>query len=50
MSGFLKAINGDLNHQCTGRSAVARLARAIHLANDAGLEVPRIREIAADNK
>ena len=47
-SGFKEAIDGDLNHQCMGRSANARLARAISLANEAKLKVTKIREIAAD--
>ena len=47
-SGFKEAIDGDLNHQCMGRSATVRLARAISLANEANLEVPKIREIAAN--
>ena len=47
-AGLVEAINGDLNHQCMGRSATARLARAISLANDAKLDVSKIREIAAD--
>lgn len=47
IAGFVEAINGDLNHQCMGRSAPARLARAIALADDAGLTVTKIREISA---
>ncbi|HFE37579.1 MAG TPA: hypothetical protein ENK06_04040 [Gammaproteobacteria bacterium] len=47
MTGFLEAVNGDLNHQCMGRSAPARLARAIELADKAGLAVLKMREIAA---
>ena len=46
-AGFKQAVNGDLNHQCMGRSATARLARAISLANEAKLDVKKIREIAA---
>ena len=41
-------IDGDLNHQCMGRSANARLARAISLSNEAKLKVTKIREIAVD--
>ncbi len=47
-TGFLEAINGDLNHQCMGRSAPARLARAITLADEAGLPIKKIRRIAAN--
>ena len=47
-AGLVEAINGDLNHQCMGRSAAARLARAIALANEAELDITKIREIAAN--
>jgi len=47
LAGFVEAINGDLNHQCMGRSAAARLARAISLADEAKLDVTKIREIAS---
>jgi len=47
-AGFVEAINGDLNHQCMGRSAPVRLARAIVLADEAGLSVKKIRSIAAN--
>ena len=46
MEGLLEAINGDLVHGCMGRSAPARLARAIDFADQAGLEVPTLRDIA----
>jgi hypothetical protein len=45
--GMLTAFEGDPEHKCTGRSAPARLSRAIRQADDAGLDVPRLREIAA---
>jgi ketopantoate reductase len=44
--GMLTAFEGDPEHRCMGRSAPARLARAIRQADDAGLDVPRLREIA----
>ena len=47
IAGMLKAFDGDPNHGCTGRSAPARLARALQQADAAGLAVPRLREIAA---
>lgn len=47
IEGFVVAINGDLKHQCMGRSAPARLARAISLADEAGLTVKTLRDIAA---
>jgi ketopantoate reductase len=47
IEGMLRAFAGDPAHRCMGRSAPARLARALRQANDAGLEVPRLRQIAA---
>ncbi len=47
IKGFVRAINGDLEHKCMGRSAPARLARAITLADEAGLAVPKLRSIAS---
>jgi ketopantoate reductase len=44
---MLNAFDGDPDHTCTGRSAPARLARALQQADSAGLAVPRLREIAA---
>jgi ketopantoate reductase len=50
IAGMVEAIEGDLQHRCTGRSAPARLARAIEHADHAGLAVPRLREIQANMK
>ena len=47
ISAMLVAFEGDPDHQCMGRSAPARLARALQQAEAADLEVPRLREIAA---
>lgn len=47
LAGLLEAIEADLNHGCAGRSAPARLTRALHHADAAGLAVPALREIAA---
>jgi len=47
IAGMLEAFAGDPDHVCTGRSAPARLARALQQADAAGLAVPRLREIAA---
>lgn len=44
---MLVAFRGDPEHQCMGRSAPARLQRALNLAKQAGLEVPTLRDIAA---
>jgi len=48
IDGMVRAIRGDLNHQCMGRSAPARLANAIAHADEANLEVSKLREIAAE--
>lgn len=45
IDGMVEAIQGDLQHQCTGRSAPKRLARALACADEAGLKVPKLREI-----
>lgn len=47
LTGMLKAFAGDPDHGCMGRSAPARLARALQQADAAGLVVSRLREIAA---
>jgi hypothetical protein len=45
MEAMLVAIQGDLQHKCTGRSAPARLINALHHADEAGLAVPKLREL-----
>ena len=45
IDGMVNGINGDPDHKCTGRSAPARLEGMIELADEAGLAVPKIREI-----
>ena len=47
IAGMLEAFEGDPDHRCMGRSAPARLARALQQADAAGLAVPRLREITA---
>ena len=47
IEGMLRAFAGDPDHNCLGRSAPARLARALRQADDAGLEVPWLRLIAS---
>lgn len=49
IDGMVRAIQGDLGHQCMGRSAPARLANAIAHADAAQLAITRLREIAAEN-
>lgn len=45
IEGMVEGIRGDLEHKCMGRSAPARLARALEHADEAGLGVPKLREI-----
>ncbi|QKT04524.1 hypothetical protein HUS23_12265 [Ectothiorhodospiraceae bacterium 2226] len=49
IAGMVEAIEGDPEHKCMGRSAPARLTRALMHADAAGLEVPRLRAIAAEH-
>jgi len=48
IEGMLAAFDGDPGHGCMGRSAPARLARALSIADEAGLEIPDLRRIAAE--
>jgi len=45
IDGMVNGISGDPDHNCTGRSAPARLKRVIKLADEAGLAIPQIRRI-----
>jgi hypothetical protein len=47
VAGMLEAFDGDPQHSCTGRSAPARLARAIGHADEFGLAVPTLRALAS---
>ncbi|MCG6976119.1 MAG: hypothetical protein LJE56_06850 [Acidiferrobacterales bacterium] len=47
IEGMLDAFDGDPDHKCMGRSAPARLERALHQADEAGLAVAKLREIHA---
>jgi ketopantoate reductase len=47
IEAMTEAFDGDPAHKCMGRSAPARLARALAIADEHGLEVPTLREIAA---
>ncbi len=47
IDGMVHAFNGDLEHGCMGRSASARLERALKLAQEHGLELPKLKQIAA---
>lgn len=45
IDGFIEGITGDPDHKCKGRSAGGRLARMLAIADETGLDLPRIREI-----
>lgn len=45
IAGMLTAFDGDPDHNCMGRSAPARLERALQQADEAGLAIPKLREI-----
>ena len=45
IDAMLVAFKGDPDHGCMGRSAPARLTRAIEIADQNSLEVPTLREI-----
>jgi hypothetical protein len=46
LAGMLEAFEADPRHGCAGRSAPARLKRALHHADAAGLAVSTLRRIA----
>jgi hypothetical protein len=46
IAGMLEAFDGDPDHGCTGRSAPARLARALQHADAYGQNVPTLRSLA----
>jgi hypothetical protein len=48
IDAMLIAFDGDPEHGCTGRSATARLQRALQIADNAGLDVPTMRRIQAE--
>ena len=47
IAAMVYAFEGDPDHKCMGRSAPARLRRALELAQQHQLEVPRMKAIAA---
>lgn len=47
IEGVLEAFEGDPDHKCMGRSAPARLERALLQADEAGLAVHKLREISS---
>jgi len=48
IEGMLNAFDGDPEHACMGRSAPARLQRALRIADAAALEIPTLRRIAIE--
>lgn len=48
IAAMLIAFDGDPEHGCTGRSAAARLQRALQLADDADLELHTLHRIQAE--
>ena len=46
ITSMVKAFEGDPEHKCMGRSAPARLQRALELADNFELGLPRLRGIA----
>ena len=46
IEGMLEAFEGDPEHKCMGRSAPARLQRALELARQAGLDAANLKQIA----
>ena len=47
IDGLAEGVYGDPQHRCKGRSAQGRLARLLEIADEAGLEISRIRDIQA---
>jgi len=45
IEGLVKGIKGDPNHKCKGRAAPGRLARALEMADQGGIDIPAIRDI-----
>jgi len=50
IAAMLEAFEGDLEHKCMGRSAPARLERAIAHADNFGLNTPTLRAIAQETQ
>jgi len=50
MNGMLEAFNGDLDHKCMGRSAPARLERALKLAKQYKIEMPTVEQVGLTQK
>jgi ketopantoate reductase len=50
IAAMVEAFNGDLEHKCMGRSASARLGRALDLARQYDVDCPKMSEISANIK
>ena len=50
VAAMLRAFDGDSDHKCMGRSAPARLARALQLAQEKHVAVPALQRIAEKTK
>lgn len=48
INGMKHAFAGDPEHKCMGRSAPARLARALKIAQEKGISVPTLNSISID--
>lgn len=46
IEGMVEAFNGDKEHMCMGRSAPARLQRALALAEENGISLPTLERIS----
>jgi hypothetical protein len=47
IDGMVKGFDGDPQHQCMGRSAPQRMARALAQAEELGVDMPAIKAVAA---
>ena len=47
IDGLAECVYGDPHHRCRGRAAQGRLTSLLDIADEAGLQVPRIRDIKA---
>lgn len=47
LAAMIAAFEGDPEHKCMGRSAPARLQRAMDIASNLDIELPKLQEIAA---
>ncbi len=48
INGMVEAFNGDLNHNCMGRSAPARLQRALQQSSEADISLPTMESIQSE--